>query len=298
VAVAVELSARFEAARVTVHPGWLLAALLPALLGVLVQAVAFGALLERLAGRPLPWLDLTSMYLDAQMARYTPGKVGLLAVRVAAAARLGVSARLMVGSLMVELSSWVGMGVLVGFLTLVASATFVPMGAGSFGSVSAEVRLLAAVLASSSLLGLLALCFLPQRRVPQLLRRLLSLSEDQTELARPLLPLVLPLWHALHWSCWVLSGAILALGLGANVEQAALAGGVLCLAVVLGFLAVVAPAGAGVREVVISVGTAPFLGPSAALVLGLTARGVSLLSDFVCFATLRLLVLRGSRERA
>src|SRR5688572_23114891 len=294
--LAVDLARRFDGAAISLEPGWLAGALLPALLGVLVQAFGWRSLLHRLTGRELPWLEATAVYLDAQMARYTPGKVGLLAVRVAAAPRLGVSARLMIGALLIELLSWAGVGILVGAGAVAAALIGAPALLAAGASVSADVGVAMGVCSLVALVGLLTLCLLPRSRFPGWIHKALAVPE-LGDVDRPFVPLALPIWHVAHWLCWVSAGGILSLGVGASWSAAVLCGGVLCLAVVLGFLAVVAPAGAGVREVVISAGTAPVLGPSAALVLGLTARVVSLASDFSCWTVVRLLAVRFVRGR-
>jgi|GEM_PF-711230 len=296
VAVALDLLRRFDAAQVSLHAGWLLAALVPASVAVLVQAMAWRTLLSQLSGRQVPLHDSAVVYLDSQLARYVPGKVGLLAARIAAAPRLGVKPRLMVSSLFVELLSWGGVGVLAGFSSVAATSLALPTRGGAWAPIVAEARTIALPLALVALVGLLGLCLIPRARFPSWLRSVLTATDGEAPLSAPLVPAILPFWHVLHWLCWGLAGAVLSLGLGATPSVAAFSGGVLCLAVVLGALAVVAPAGAGVREVVISVGTAPVLGPSAALVLGLAARAISLAADFACWTAVRLFQLQ--RERA
>jgi hypothetical protein len=295
VAVALDLLRRFDAAEISLHPGWLLGALLPTSVAVLVQVMAWRTLIAQLSGRPVELRDAAVVYLDSQLARYVPGKVGLLAARVAGAAGLGVQPRLMVSSLFIELLSWGGVGVLAGFSSVAATSLTLPAGGEAWSPVVLEARAVALPLAALALVGLLGLCLVPRSRFPRWLRNLLTVPDGDVALAAPLVPAVLPFWHLLHWFSWGVAGWVLCLGLGAAPSAAAFSGGVLCLAVVLGALAVVAPAGAGVREVVISVGTAPVLGPSAALVLGLAARAISLLADFVCWAGVRLIQIRHQR---
>jgi uncharacterized membrane protein len=52
-------------------------------------------------------------------------------------------------------------------------------------------------------------------------------------------------------------------------------------------LALLAPAGAGVREVIIAYALAPLWGPAMALSFGLLARAVSLLSDVLLWLSFR-----------
>jgi hypothetical protein len=299
-AVAFDLARRFDAADVSLRAPWIALSVLPAAVAVLVQVLAWQSLMRRLSGVALRLGDVFPVYLDAQMARYTPGKVGLLAVRVTAAPRLGVSARLMVVALFIELMSWAGVGILVGLTCVTLTSLVLPLRLGTWTEGEIDLRMLGAALAGAALLGLLMVCVVPRRRYPHWIQGVLALSDGDLDALvgqnEPLVPVALPLWHALHWGAWILSGATLCWGLGAGWAAAGFAGGVLCLAIVLGFLAIVAPAGAGVREVVISVGAAPVLGPSSALVLGLTARVVSLVADVACWAVVRLLALRGHRS--
>lgn len=295
VAVALDLLRRFDAAQVSLHVGWFVAALLPTSVAVLVQVMAWRTLIAQLSGREVELRAAAVVYLDSQLARYVPGKVGLLAARVAGAARLGVLPRLMVGSLFIELLSWGGVGVLAGFSSVAATSLALSTEGSDWSPVVLEARAVALPLAFVALVGLLGLCLIPRARFPRWLRVALTVPDGDVPLTAPLVPAVLPFWHLLHWLSWGVAGAVLSLGLGASLSVAAFSGGVLCLAVVLGALAVVAPAGAGVREVVITVGTAPVLGPSAALVLGLAARAVSLIADFVCWGGVRLLQIRHER---
>lgn len=283
---------RFDAAEVSIDPWWFVVAFVPGGVAVLVQAFAWRRLMMQLAGGPVPLLEAFVVYLDGQMARYTPGKIGLLAVRAAAAPRLGVSPRLMLGSLFIEVLSWAGTGLLVGLSILAGTSPALAAGARVWGTAAEDLQAIALSLAFAALVGLVGLCAIPRARFPDRLVAWLTSADGVSRRAEPLVPASLPLLHGLHWLCWAASGGVLVLGLGASLEVAGFAGGVLCLAVVLSFLAVVVPAGAGVREVVISVLTAPVLGASAALVFGLTARAVTLLADVACWALLHLVRLR------
>jgi uncharacterized membrane protein YbhN (UPF0104 family) len=113
-----------------------------------------------------------------------------------------------------------------------------------------------------------------RRRLPKALRRQLLLDGQGA-----LIPWSVPLAHVVHWLAWAAHGALLALALGQSPPVALSVGGVTCLAIVLGFVALLAPAGAGVREAVIGVGAAPWLGAPAAVALSVLARGASLVAD-------------------
>src|SRR5690606_32263402 len=101
-----DLVQRWEPAELTIEPLWVSLALLAALAAPLIQAWGWIGLIEHLSGRRVPKAAALELYLDSQLARYTPGKVGLPAVRMAGAEKLGVSARLVGTSIFVELLSW------------------------------------------------------------------------------------------------------------------------------------------------------------------------------------------------
>ncbi len=76
-----------------------------------------------------------------------------------------------------------------------------------------------------------------------------------------------------------------------------LCAGLYALAWCAGFLAFVAPAGAGVREAVLVVGLAPFVPAGGALVVALLSRVVATLADAI-LAAAAVLTARVRRSRA
>lgn len=289
---AVDLWSRWNESSVPVHAGWTFVAFIPAALAMVLQWAAWMSLMNFVTKRRLPWRPAAVLYLDSQMARYMPGKVGLPAVRVAGAPRLNVEPRLMGVGLLVELASWCAVGMLVGLsvLSVVSHRTDL---------VASQVSILSWGLTFSSLAGVVVLCSVPRRSLPRFLTRLLSFSAAARDTVgagpaspnaeeRPLIPWRLPILHVLHWSSWVLAGAMLARAVGGQALECWVAGAVLCLAIVLGFLALLAPAGAGVREAVIGVAIAPLLGAAAAVALGLLARAASLSTDLILWGAARL----------
>lgn len=300
--VAWDLFSRFDQHAVSLDPTLLVLALLPASCAMLCQLAAFRALIARFTGKPMPLLPSAVLYLDSQMARYVPGKVGLAAVRLAGAARVGVPARVLASTLLIEVASWaasglvLGLGLLAGLST--ADRNLLP--ARLDDSVLSFVQLGSWLGAAGALLGTLFLCTVSRRRWPRaLLGLMLGQSgegivegEPLAEQDRPLAPFGLPLWHLAHACCWVATGACLALAVGAGLSEALAAGASLCIAIVLGFLAIVAPAGAGVREAALVALATPALGASAALSVGLLARAVALLSEVLLWLLARGLARR------
>lgn len=265
----------WQGTRVEVQPLWILLSLPCAALAMLCQWWGFRALLLAWTKRRANlWLS-GRVYLDSQMARYTPGKVGLPAVRIAGAGALAVDARVMASTLAAELLSWLGSGALVGggIVFLCAPA----------GILDEAVSLALQWGAGGALLALILLVSVDRRYLPQPVLRLLG-----AEGRGALIPPTLPLWHVAHYFAWVACGSLLGKALGATWSEGIFIGGLLCVAIVAGFLAFLAPAGAGVREAVMALGVAPFLGSPAALALGVLARAVSLLSDVGLWSFFRM----------
>lgn len=270
-----DLSRRWEPAELELDGRWLLAAVVPALLAPLLQAWGWVRLIEHSSGRSVPFGPALELYLDSQLARYTPGKVGLPAVRMAGAERLGVSARSVGASILVELLSWLAVGGGVGLV-------FVFVGVAVPDGLLQTVARFGGVLLLLATLAVLVLLVVDRSRFPAPLRRLLLIDGQG-----PLLPPALPLAHVAHWLSWGVHGSFLALALGASLPTALTAGGVLCMAIVVGFLALFAPAGAGVREALIGVGVAPLLGAPVAVALGVLARALSIFSDVSVWVAVR-----------
>lgn len=268
----VDLGRRWEESSVRLEPMWVAGALVPALLAPWLQGQGWIRLVEHLSGRSVPRQAALELYLDSQLARYTPGKLGLPAVRMAGADRLGVSSRVVGASILVELSSWLAWGGVMG-------ATLVLLGAPASDGLLSLVAPFAGVLLTMATLGVLLLTTLDRQRFPARVRTLLFVDGPPPGQTGALVPWSLPLSHVAHWLAWGAHGALLAFGLGATFPAAVTVGGVTCLAIVLGFLAFLAPAGAGVREAVIGVGTAPLLGAPAAVTVGILARAASLTAD-------------------
>jgi hypothetical protein len=207
------------------------------------------------------------------MARYTPGKVGLAVVRITGAESVGVPPRVMGTALLVELVSWCGVGTLIGGLVIGIYGRGTRVGgAFSVGSL---------VLAACSALGLVVLMSVDRDRLPQRVRSLFGEGKG------PIVPLGVPSWHVVHFLSWTVAGVFVALSIEASLTDAIIIGGLLCVAIVGGFLALLAPAGAGVREAVMALGAAPLVGPAASLAVGILSRVVSMLSDVLLFVYFR-----------
>jgi hypothetical protein len=263
-----------EGAAVSVQVVPFVGAFVAAGLAMLLQLEAWRALLLHLTKRPLPRRQAARLYMDSQMARYTPGKVGLAVVRIAGAESVGVAPSVMGGALAIELLSWCGVGSLVGgtLLGLLLRSTELA-GFFSVGSL---------LLSGGAATSLVFLCFIDRRRYPALFHKTFASAGDG-----PLIPWVMPVWHVAHFLIWIAAGALVGRSVGAPWDVALLIGALLCVAIVGGFLALLAPAGAGVREAIMAWGCAPFLGPAAGLAVGILSRVISLGSDVILFLWFR-----------
>ncbi len=274
-AAAVELAGRFQATEVEFRFGFVALSALPVLLGSLVQGAAWTLLIERMAERRVARRRALSLYLESQLARYTPGKVGLPLVRMAGARSLQLTAKVVGVSILVEMLSWTASGSLVSFGVLGLSRA-------PADGLSKLMGQFAWPLVGLSALGLVLLLAIKVRSYPEWLRKRLSVNGE-----RALVPLMLPGVQVLYWALWAVHGLLLALSLGADWGTGLSSAGFFVLAPVLGFVALAAPAGVGVREAVLSVGLAPWIGVAPALAAAVLSRMCSLIADFGAFALAR-----------
>jgi len=272
---AVDLATRWNGRRIDVNAGWLALSLAPVLVGALLQGVAWIALVERMARTRVPRRRALSLYFASQLARYTPGKVGLPIVRMNGAPELGLSRRLVGISVLIEMLSWTATGSAVGFF-LLAQAHVPSQGASALAGRFATPLLVA------SLVLVLALVAVDRRHAPAKLTRALGLEGHG-----PLVPMRLPAWQIAYWFTWALHGYLLARALGANSSEAQASMGFSPLANVLGFAALAAPAGVGVREAVLVAGLGPIIGSSGAIGAAIVSRLVSLVADLGTWAWAR-----------
>jgi hypothetical protein len=246
----------------------------PLVLGCLIQGRGWIALIERMTARRVPRGPALSLYMDSQLARYTPGMVGLPVVRMAGADRLSVPAVAIGSSVGLEMLSWTAVGGAIGF----ASLLMLPA--------KDELTALLGAWAVPIVLGFAAivavLTFVDRTRLPAKLVRLLKV-----EGAGPLLPSALPLAHVLYWATWAVHGILLTHAFGASFAISASTCGLYALATVGGFVALAAPAGVGIREAILSVSLAPAVGSAPALAIAIASRAASLVADVLTWAVLK-----------
>ena len=257
--------------------------LLPLVVSAFIAARAWIALVERMAERRVPRRFAFRLYMESQLARYTPGKVGLPLVRMAGAARLGLPARAIGTSVLIEVGSWLAVGGAVGFGAL---ALFGDHLSGTLAIMGRWAPLVVLVF----VLGTLLLTTLDRRRLPSQPLRWLELDGSG-----PILPVELLGYHLVNWATWLVHGYLVARAVGAEHGPALGSAGLFVLAPVAGFLALAAPAGLGIREALLSLGLSPAVGAAPALSAALISRAASLISDIGSFVWARL---RARREEA
>lgn len=260
----------------SLHVDWVLVVLgsIPLAVGVALQAVVWTYFARRLSGKKIAFGRAVALYMESMLVRYAPGKVGLVVARVAGAESIGMSRKLVGVSILLEMLSFTAVGGLVGSLAVVLS----PNREAVVGALGSWVWLL--------LIGFLALTLLllvvDRQRLPEPARKFLGV-----EGAGALLPYWLPLCHVGYWATWVLHGYLTTRAVGAPADLALAASGLYALAVLAGFLAIVAPAGAGVREAVISLAITPVAGASAALAAVVISRVASVVMDVAVWLVTR-----------
>jgi uncharacterized membrane protein YbhN (UPF0104 family) len=204
------------------------------------------------------------------LARYLPGKVGIPAVRMAAAESVGVGTAFMAASVVLESLAWLASGFL---LTIVLSlGPWAPPHLSQLWQ-----HPLAKLAVGLSLLGAATLALLEARFYPRALLKLLRLEGRRG----PLLPPVLMLSTGGFWLATAGTSALLARALGAGGDVALLAAVAGLAAPLVGFLALPVPAGLGVREAVLVMALASSLTDSGALAFGLVSRAVSLVVELL-----------------
>ncbi len=237
--------------------GPLILATLVLVAAYLYSAGLWGVMVRELGGPGIGILASQRIFFTANLGRYVPGKVWQIAGLAYLARRRGVRAGTATAAAVL------GQGFSLAGATLVGLGVFLESGRNPGGEggwlVLFLVILVGAMILPTTHKGLLRLWFrLGRRDAPG------GFRPDEAFGVR---------WMGLYAVAWILQGLafwLLARGLG--LEITALAGApTYPAAYVLGYLAVFAPAGVGVREVTLLFFLEPVLGAGAA-VLALVAR--------------------------
>jgi uncharacterized membrane protein YbhN (UPF0104 family) len=276
VATAWDLAVRWEDARVDVFPGLALVASIPLVASTVVQGIGWIALVERMAHKRTPRLGALSLYLASQLARYTPGKVGLPLVRMDGAPRIGLARGLVGVSVFVESLSWTATGLVFGFGLL----AIVP----SNGETGGFLERFSWPLVAISLAGALVVLTVDRARYPAPLRRIFAVDGHG-----PVVPIRLPAIQLGYWALVAVHGYLLSAALGAPPHAAASAMSFYVLASVAGFVVLAAPAGLGVREAALIAGLAPSIGAAAAVGAAVFSRVLWLVTELSTWILTRTL---------
>jgi hypothetical protein len=216
-------------------------------------------------GSPLRTTSVGRIYFIGQLGKYLPGSVWPILAQM----ELGTAYRVPRARSATTAVLAMMMGLLTGLITALVTLPFT----------GHSDQYLWAFLAAPVLIA----CLHPKLLNP-LLRFAFKLAR-RPGLEEPLSGRVL--LHAIAWSfaAWVFNGLqiwLLAVKLGAPLGQAALLSvGGYAFAWCVGFLVIFAPAGAGIREVLLVAFLSPMIGTGPATAVALVSRVVTILSDLI-----------------
>ena len=266
---------------------WGLAVLatIPMALVALGQAIGWRSLLQHLVGKSLPWLATLDMLLASMLGRYMPAKAGMPAILIARARDIEVPAPALAASLPIMAGVYAILGMAIGLASLLASAGGLPESLD-------WLRGPGMVLIAIGTLVALGIGLLVNRNLyPKFIIDKLQLSGEG-----PLLNLSFIAWFVMVWGCWWIHGVLVVVAFGGSWSDGLAAAGIFVLAPVIGFLALVAPGGIGVREAVIGQGLSSIIGSAAAASAGLVARIASLGMDVLVWLVVRAIYRRSRVE--
>ena len=236
-------------------------------LAILLSGATAWRILLRGLGSPLPWPVAVRIFLVSQLGKYLPGNVGHYVGRLALARRHGVAASTAAASLILEIAA-----------TLIAGLAVACAGWFAAG-IGPQLPGLGRVAVAGA--GALALLLIVPRALELARRRRWLTGLD------PLGSLPARVDWAKSLACLGLN--FLLFGSAASLLGSGLAPmtpvawssyvGLFAAAWVVGFVTPGAPAGLGVRELLLVAGLQPLAGPAVALALALTFRVVTTLGD-------------------
>lgn len=266
----------------TPAPLWFLASCLLLLVGYLVSAALWGRMVEDLGGPAMPVADSVRLFMVANLGRYLPGKVWQIAGLAVLASRRGVPKATATGA------------ALMGQALALVAATLVGVGALLGGP--ADVRRWGLPGAAVVVLGTLVFLLPPVFRWSMALWFRLARQDPPPGLGSVHAVRWLALFTA-NWALYAFSFWVLAVSFGhtGNVIPVASA---FAAAYVLGYLALFAPAGVGVREGFLVVFLAPYLGVGPAGALAVVARLWTTVVELIPAATFGLRYLAPRRGDA
>lgn len=248
------------------NPGVVVLAGVSVVAATVCSMLAWRALLADL-GSPLPLLPAARVFYLGQLGKYIPGSVWSVVGQVELARDLKVPARRSTAAALLTIAVSLGTGLALAAGTL----PFVtPQAVSRYGWAFAFVPVIAVGLHPRVLNPVLRVGF-------RLIRR--------PELAEPLTLRGIGIaagWSLLAWLGFGIQAALLVRDLGGRGGASILGAiGAFALAWSVGFLVLIAPAGAGVREAVLTLALAPALPTAAALLVAVVSRVLLTASDLL-----------------
>lgn len=274
---------RLPVALGSIRPGLLATSFTLYLSAYCTFALAWKAVLAALRTR-LPVRLAAGIFATAQFGKYLPGNVAQHLGRVIIAKSHGVPATPVVASMLLEAGLIVLASLVLGipeFLSWIPTLGLEGLWDQTWARLGGCVVVVLVVVIASRL---------------QYTRRLLApLRTAPRQLPRPSMPSV-----AQAFALILVGLALSATALAVLDPKFRLIGydalptviSIFCASWVLGFFTPGAPAGLGVRELILSIGLTPLVGQEVALAITICFRFVSTLSDAIVFGT-GLLLLRG-----
>ncbi len=244
------------------RPALFLASCVVLIVGYLWSASMWGRLVRDLGGPRLPVLTSVRVFMVANLGRYVPGKVWQIAGLAYLARREGVQASVATGAAILGQgiallgATLVGIGVLFG-----ANGFWLQIGGvGQVAGIGVVLAIIAAVVIPGVFRRIVAFWFRLTRTDP------LSEGLGPGNAGLRWLALYVVNWGIYATAFWLL---YLSFGEWRTVLQV---GPAFAAAYVAGYIAIFAPAGAGIREGVLVVLLQPIMAREAAVVLAVIAR--------------------------
>lgn len=245
-----------------------LAGSLVAVLGALLAGMLMWRALLADLGSPLAFPDAAKIFFVGQLGKYIPGSVWPMLAQMEMGRDHGVPRPRSAAAFFLTYPIYLGTGLLVAVVTLPVLAG---QSVARYGWLLLLVPVLVAALHPAVVNRVIAFGLRLLRREP---------------LERPLTRrglLVASGWALAGWAAYGVHLALLAHGLGGSGASAViLSFGAFALAWCLGFVFILAPAGAGVREVAMVAALAPVLDRPAAIAAALCSRLIVSVGDLVC----------------
>lgn len=264
----------------------LLAGSLVAVLGALGAGMMMWRALLADLGSPLRAVDAAKVFFVGQLGKYIPGSLWPVLAQMEMGRDLGVPRPRSAAAFFLTYPVYLATGLLVGAATL---PVFAGESVARYAWLLALLPLLVAGLHPKVVNGVLNLGLRLIRRPPP--ERPLSRTGVLASAGWAMLGWLL---YGVHLALLVgglrgglgggLQGGLGADGPGTALATAALSAGAFALAWCLGFIVVVAPAGAGVREVAMIAALSPVLDQGEAIAAALCSRLVVSIGDLLCAA--------------